>query len=147
QLVRRARCDQRDDAADEHGMVESSSATTKPAANKAANRPFACRAKCQKKAAKPGGGAACSGGSVGFNSRSNSENMAQARNASRARGDATPWRREAGPHCLDRIGCGRVEKLRVGTMTLAVGLARPAQLLPLRNDGPAIPSPLAQADA
>jgi len=38
---------------------------------------------------KPGGGAACSGGSVGFNSRSNSENMAQARNASRARGGAT----------------------------------------------------------
>src|SRR6266404_2007870 len=71
------------------GMVESSSATTKPAANKAANRPFACRAKCQKNAVKPGGGAACSGGSVGFNSRSNSENMAQARNASRARGDAT----------------------------------------------------------
>ncbi len=71
------------------GMVESSSATTKPAANNAANRPFAWRAKCQKKATKPGGGSACSGGSVGFNSRSKSENMAQARNASRARDDAT----------------------------------------------------------
>ena len=38
------------------GMVESSSATTKPAANNATNRPFAWRAKCQKKAMKPGGG-------------------------------------------------------------------------------------------
>src|SRR5215472_1892616 len=28
-----------------------------------------------------------------------------------------PWRRERGPHSLDRIGCGRVENLRVGTMT------------------------------
>src|SRR5262245_63384838 len=28
-----------------------------------------------------------------------------------------PWRREAGPHHLDRIGCGRGEDLRVGTMT------------------------------
>src|SRR5215831_11038110 len=72
------------------GMVESSSATTKPAANNAANTPFAWRAKCQKNATKPGGGTACSGGwSVGFNSRSKSENMAQARNASRARDDAT----------------------------------------------------------
>jgi len=38
------------------GMVESRSATSRPAANKAANRPFACRAKCQKKATKSGGG-------------------------------------------------------------------------------------------
>jgi hypothetical protein len=59
------------------GMVESSKATTSPAANKAANRPFAWRAKCQKKAIKPDGGAACSGGSVGFNSRSKRENMAR----------------------------------------------------------------------
>src|SRR6516225_9320084 len=125
--------------------TSSTSAITKPAANKAANRPFAWRAKCQKNAVKPGGGSACSGGSVGFNSRSNRENMAQARNASRTRGDATPWRREAGPHCLDRIGCGRVEKLRVGTMTSErVWLVLP-QLLPFRNDRAAHPSPRARA--
>ncbi len=67
------------------GMVESSSATTKPAANRAANTPFAWRAKCQKNATKPGGGSACSGGSVGFNSRSKSENMAQTQVASARR--------------------------------------------------------------
>ena len=67
------------------GMVESSSATTKPAANRAANKPFAWRAKCQKNATKPGGGSACSGGSVGFNSRSKSENMAQTQVASARR--------------------------------------------------------------
>src|SRR6266566_2537744 len=71
------------------GMVESSSATTKPAANKAANRPFAWRAKCQKNATKPGGGTACSGDSVGLNSRSKSENMAPTRKGQRARADAT----------------------------------------------------------
>ena len=70
------------------GMVESSSATTKPAANNATNRPFAWRAKCQKKAMKPGGGAASSGKSVGFSSRSNSENMARARNGARPLCDA-----------------------------------------------------------
>ena len=70
------------------GMVESSSATTKPAANNATNRPFAWRAKCQKKAMKPGGGSASSGKSVGFSSRSNSENMARARNGARPHCDA-----------------------------------------------------------
>src|SRR5215470_12343362 len=57
------------------GIVESSSATTKPAANNAVNRPFACRAKCQKNAMKPGGGSVRSGVSVGFKSRSKSANM------------------------------------------------------------------------
>src|SRR5262249_44894079 len=38
------------------GTVESSSATTNPAANNAANRPFAWRAKRQKNTTKPGGG-------------------------------------------------------------------------------------------
>src|SRR5262252_6554071 len=67
------------------GMVESSNATTKPAANNAANRPFAWRAKCQKNATKPGGGSVRSGVSVGFNRRSKNENMAQARNGSSPR--------------------------------------------------------------
>src|SRR3954463_5653570 len=70
------------------GMVESSSATTKPAANNATNKPFAWRAKCQKKAMKPGGGSASPGKSVGFSSRSNSENMARARNGARPLCDA-----------------------------------------------------------
>src|SRR5262249_61986797 len=96
------------------GIVESSKATISPAANKAANRPFAWRAKCQKKAIKLDGGAACSGGSVGFNSRSKRENMARTQvNGWRARGGA--WRPGAR---LAVIGCARVEKLRVGTLHL-----------------------------
>src|SRR5258705_7142120 len=71
------------------GTVESGSATTNPAANKAANRPFAWRAKCQKYATKPGGGTACSGGAVGFNSRSKSVNMAPNSKGQRALADAT----------------------------------------------------------
>src|SRR5262249_43754157 len=67
------------------GMVESSSATTKPAGTTAPNRPSACRAKCQKNATKPGGGSVRSGVSVGFNRRSKKENMAIARNGSSPR--------------------------------------------------------------
>src|SRR5262249_36076768 len=67
------------------GMVESSSATTKPAANNAANRPFACWAKCQKNATKPGGPPARGGVSAGSNRRSKNVNMAQARNGSSPR--------------------------------------------------------------
>src|SRR5262245_61980911 len=95
------------------GTVESSSATTNPAANNAANRPFAWRAKCQKNATNPGGGTACSGDSVGLNSRSKSENMAPTRKGSEPA--PTPLMASAALAAL--IGCGRVEKLRVGTMT------------------------------
>src|SRR5437764_6739955 len=96
------------------GTLESRSATTKPAANKAANRPFAWRAKCQKNATKLGGGTACSGDSVGLNSRSKSENMAPTRNGQRG---PAPTPRMASDILAALIGCGRVEKLRVGTMT------------------------------
>src|SRR5207244_912707 len=70
------------------GIMESSSATTKPAANKAMNRPFAWRAKCQKNAMKPGGGSATPGVSVGFRSRSKNENMACKLENGRPRGGA-----------------------------------------------------------
>ena len=43
------------------GIIESSSATTKPAMNRPMNRPLAWRAKCQKKPTSPGGGSGCCG--------------------------------------------------------------------------------------
>src|SRR5436305_13725022 len=94
--------------------LEPRSATTKPAANKAANRPFAWRAKCQKNATKLGGGTACSGDSVGLNSRSKTENMAPTRNGQRR---PAPTPQMASDILAALIGCGRVDKLRVGTMT------------------------------
>ena len=89
------------------GIVESSSATMKPAANSPANSPLDWRAKCQKNATNPGGGVACSGVSVGFNKRSNSLNMTQAGGPTGTTALVAPLR-GATPHfSLYRIGASR----------------------------------------
>src|SRR5262249_56496792 len=122
--------------------VESSSATTKPAANNAANRPFAWRAKCQKNATKPGGGAACSGGwSVGFNSRSKSENMAQARNASRARDDATRGAVRRARLTLIGSDGGGGGKFLLGGLTRGGGAPAPPFLVSPQGRRPSPPAP------
>jgi hypothetical protein len=58
-----------------HGIALSVSATQSSTTNKAANSHFAWRAKCHRKATRPGGGSGLSGAAVGVRNRSKNANI------------------------------------------------------------------------